>query len=255
MSKLLIAIAVIVALVIGVGIGGSESNESDAVTKDGAAAKVNNDADTTESAPEPEPEPVDSDSDGTVDEDDFAPDDAEVQTKADSEDCKAKGIHGTDKEGTCEMEGVKYKVVNADTTLTMKQMSVSLNSITYTDTIPVEYSSPLVGSFVVADVTITNNLNAPVSVDGTSMFELALGKKTFTPDSDAMIEASDMDDNIIYDDVQPGGTGHGKVIFRVPARVAQRMDDDGVLVAYQFSDAENIGYSDPSARVGVIRTS
>ena len=252
MSKIWIAILVIAALVIGVSIGGSDSSEPAAKAAKVADSDNTESTDTTETAPEPTPEP-DSDSDGTIDQNDFAPDDAEVQTKADSEDCEAKGINGTDKEGLCEMEGTRYKVVNADTTLSMRQMSVDMNSITYTDTIPVEYGTPLVGSFVVADVTITNNLDAPVSVDGTSMFELSIGEKTFTPDSDAMIEASDMDDNIIYDDVQPGGTGHGQVIFRVPARVANKMSDDGVLVAYQFSDAENVGYSDPTARVGIIR--
>jgi hypothetical protein len=254
-SKLLTAAVAVVALILGVAIGTSGGSEKSAAK---AAPKKSDDVTTVASTSTPTPTATpdnDADDDGATDEHDAAPDDPEVQTKADKQGCHYKGITRKEgKEGTCvdDEDGTKLKVVNRSTPLVLKQMTVRLNSITHTDTITAEYSDPQVGSFVVADVSITNNLDGPVEVDATDMFALSLGKKVFTPDSDVMIEANSTDDNIIYDEVQAGGVAHGKVVFRVPARVASKLSVDGNLVATQFSDAD--GYSEAEHRVGVIRT-
>jgi hypothetical protein len=203
--------------------------------------------------PTPTP-PPDKDGDGTEDSLDYAPSNAKIQTEADAKDCEVLGIdHQGLKEGPCTLEnGTKVKVVNRSTRLTLPQVGVQLNSITAATTIPRPYDSPLVGHFVVANLSVTNRLDAPVEIDGSDQFALGLGKKTFTADFDAM--NTGQDDGLVYETLQPDETRSGAVVFRVSAKAARHVETDGNFLVYQFTDADNIGFESPKRRVGLIRT-
>jgi hypothetical protein len=170
--------------------------------------------------------------------------------------CKTLGIVIGGKEGNCTDDtGTKVNVVNKDTKLHLKQVDVRVNSIETADYIPVEYDSPLVGSFVVANVTLTNNMPLPMTTDATSQFVLLLGKRNYEPDSDAMIEANSMDSKLIFDKLQPDESTTGKVIFRVAKKRIGALSTNGNLVVFQPSDVDNVQFGgDAKSRVGYVRT-
>lgn len=231
MRKIALVVAMAGALAL-VGCGSSSDGEKTVtVTKVATAPAVTSTTPmvSADEPPEPEPEPVE------------------------SNDCTELGITVDElNEGKCEEDGTKLKVVNRDTKLTLPEVAVKLNSIAHVDTIPREYDSPLTGSFVVANVTITNRLNAPVTLQGDDMFYLLLGKKTYTPNSEAMIYGSG--GNLILEEIQPGENIRGDVIFKVRPKAASNLDTNGNLGVLQFSDADLYGLDQPEKRIGVIRT-
>lgn len=220
------------------------------------AAKNEQAAQATETAtPTPSPTPTeepDTDGDGTVDFEDFDPKNPKIQEAADAEKCDVLGINAKrGKEGACTADnGTKLKIVNRDTVLTLPQMNVRLVNITSTNEIPRPYDSPLVGSFVVAQVEITNKLNSPVETNAPDQFSLLLNGKEFSPNFDAMNEGAD--DGLVYEELQPDETTSGAVVFRVAAKHAPALAKNGNLFVLQFSDVGEYGRA--KHRIGVIRT-
>jgi len=197
------------------------------------------------------PDPPDSDNDGTPNADDFDPNDPGIQTKSDSKDCEVLGIDRKGlREGTCITQGQSVKITNRDHALTLPQMNVRLNSIEAVSSIHREYESPLVGSYVIANVSITNKLDDPVEVDASDMFSLSVEGKTSNPNFNAM---NNGDNPLIYEEIQPDETATGDVIFKVAASHVDGLAKDGNLSVLQFSDAD--AFSDkPEHTIGVFRT-
>jgi Domain of unknown function (DUF4352) len=179
-------------------------------------------------------------------------DTAKVRTAKNPKDCDALGINRTQlREGNCVSDGRKLKVVNRGTTLRLRELTVKLESIAPTTTIPRPYDSPLVGSYIVARVTIKSRLKAPVSFDGSDVFTLTLGKRRYTPDFDAMNTGTD--DALVGAELQPDQRITGAVVFDVAKRRWHALGTSGNLIVLQFSDAAD--NSRPAKkRIGVIRT-
>jgi len=205
---------------------------------------------TTETEAEAAPDP-DTDGDGTADADDYAPKNPKIQDESQKDDCDVLGINATKlREGSCKTDkGMRIKVVNRDSKLVLPEVAVHLNSIEAATSIARPYDTPLVGSFVVAEVSMTNRLDVPVEVDASDQFALQLDSKTFNPNFDAM---NNGDNSLIYEEIQPEETVTGKVIFRVSRKRARALDANGNLIVLQFSDSDT--YGNPKKRIGVIRT-
>lgn len=255
-----IALSAFLLLVIGaaIGRGGSDDSNSDA-----RAAKVASEDRGDRAA---ENSTRDDDGDGVLNTYDPEPDDPDVSSYEELEeeptpeptptpdptDCDNLGINPQElKEGNCVSEGTKIQVVNKGTPLKLQEVRVKLDSIAHTTTIPRPYDSPLVGSYVVARVSVTNRLSAPVTVDAPSMFSLWLDDRSYNPDFDAMNESGE--DGLVYEEIQPDETATGIVVFRVKPKRANALNSNGNLNVVQFSDAEGFGGT-PTKRVGIIRT-
>jgi len=238
----IITLAALIAALLMAGCG---SSDNDGPVREDSGG-------TQQAAKTPAPDP-DADKDGTPDAEDFDPENPQIQTRADSKNCNVLGINQQEgKEGSCTTDqGTKVKVVNRDSTLVLPQIAVKLNSIETTDIIERDFNSPLVGSFVVANITMTNRLSAPVTTNAPDQFGLALGPRQYTPDFDAMNE-SDEGSKFIFEELQPDESTTGDVVFRVAAKRARRLERDGNFVVLQFTDVEAV--SEPEKRVGVIRT-
>ncbi len=231
---------------------GNDSTKGNANSASGKSTPT--EAPTAPPKPEPEPEPEpDRDDDGTPDADDFAPSDSKIQTEADAEDCDVLGINAEKrKEGSCvDSEGGRVKIVNRATKLTLPQVTVKLNSIQAVKSIAREFDTPLVGSYVVANVTISSRLDVTTEVSGSDMFALGLGSRTYNPDFDAM--NTGMDDSLVGAELQPDQSITGDVIFVVARKRTGALDRNGNLFVLQFSDTE-FGSEEAEKTVGIIRT-
>jgi len=108
------------------------------------------------------------------------------------------------------------------------------------------------GTYVITTLTVTNKLNQPVTFDSEQV-TLNIGTernaRTFTSDFDA----GNMPGNSFIwndDEIQPGNSKTGTVIFDVARRSLNRIETSGNLTLVQFSDA---GSDQPERAVGVIR--
>lgn len=223
-------------------------------SSDDAGSKKKHAQATTQATPTPTETAPDADSDGIPDVNDYDPHNAKVQSEADAQLCSVKGIDAKGREsGACtEDNGTQVKVVNQGAALHLKQLSVTLNDCSPTDTIPQSLDNPLVGSFVVCNATITNNLTATAQVNGPDQFALVLGPRVYQADFDAMNQGDD--DDLIYRDLQPDESVTGDLVFRVAAKRVGALERNGNLDVYQFSDADSGNYEHPKHRMGIIRT-
>jgi hypothetical protein len=246
MRRLLSTCGALVVVAI-VGCGGSD--EKAPAEKQQAQSTA---TETPTPSPTPTPEP-DTDGDGTVDFEDFKPNNAKIQEAADLELCDVKGINPKKlREGACtEKDGTKVKVVNRGSLLSLPQLDVRVINITPATEIAREFDTPLVGSYVIAQVSITNKLNSPLDPNAQDLFALVLDDREFHPNFDAM---NDGENPLMgYDDLQPDETATGRVVFNVAAKRIHALDTNGNLLVLQFSDADGFG-GKPKHRIGVIRT-
>jgi len=78
-----------------------------------------------------------------------------------------------------------------------------------------EYTPPKRGSYVVVEFDYTYNGDTPVSL-GEIPWVLTDGEgKSYNYDSDATIDYSNVDESILYEEVNPGVARPGKAIFAV----------------------------------------
>jgi Domain of unknown function (DUF4352) len=78
-----------------------------------------------------------------------------------------------------------------------------------------EYTPPKQGSYVVVEFDYTYNGDSPVSL-GEIPWVLTDGEgRSYNYDSDATIDYSNVDESILYEEVNPGVTRPGKAIFAV----------------------------------------
>jgi Domain of unknown function (DUF4352) len=93
--------------------------------------------------------------------------------------------------------------------------TVTIEQAQKTQTLTSDYSSPRSGNFVVVNFSYTWNGDQPVTL-GEIPWTLTDGDgRTYTYDFDATNTYSDVNESIIYADVQPGVTKGGKAIYAV----------------------------------------
>jgi hypothetical protein len=60
---------------------------------------------------------------------------------------------------------------------------------------------------------------------------------------------------LIFEELEPEESTTGNIVFRVVAKRTRRLDIDGNLIVFQFSDVENVQFGGPAEqRIGIIRT-
>lgn len=97
-----------------------------------------------------------------------------------------------------------------------------VNHVEVTKTIGDEYlNTSAQDTYLVIDVAITNNEKEALSVSD-SFFILLNGENEYSADSGASIYLGN--DSLIYEEVNPGVTMQGKIIFDVPEAVANSGD-------------------------------
>jgi hypothetical protein len=142
-----------------------------------------------------------------------------------STDCNTLGINPTGmREGTCTHAGVTWTIVDEDHILKLKSLSAKLDTVRSTKTLASDTGSMTAsGEFIVASVTITNELPAPQSFDqaGTQQAGLILDGSVFKEDDGAENTA---DANSCLrthgTPIQPHASQACDVIFDVPTSAA-----------------------------------
>jgi len=142
-------------------------------------------------------------------------------------DCDAKGINKEQlKTGTCEEEGQTFTVVNRSQTLRLEELNaevVSRPEITkvLTSDIGTERAN---GTYFILTLRVTNKLDSPVQVTtGSTGEQFALvddDDRVYTEDFEASNQIVDQSFLSQGEDIQPGTSQTGKVVFDVPAKVA-----------------------------------
>lgn len=129
-------------------------------------------------------------------------------------------------------------------TVKLEEMTATLDRWEATDMVSDEFgSSRADGVFVIAVVTLGNRLNRKVTVDPEKTFQLLVDGRRFDPDSHAMGWAGGEDSwmDVGYDGIQPGASVTGTVVFDIAKSSAKKLEDEGMVLVKQFSDAEFIG--------------
>jgi hypothetical protein len=158
-----------------------------------------------------------------------SPDDETGETTGsdDPESCQAKGINPEQlRTGTCTDAGVEYTVANRDGTVTLPDIKARLDGYRIADSVSSEFDSaqPQSGTFVIADLAVTNRGTQPGTLTVTDMARLRIGDRQWDPDFDVTQVADDTDASCIYEDLGPGIERKCSVVFEVPEADARKIE-------------------------------
>lgn len=174
-------------------------------------------------------------------------------------DCDALGINpDVGNEGRCESDGQAFAVVNRSSELKLKTIAVKVDDISTTSTIADEggETSTANDTYVVVRLTIRNRANSPQTLDsgmgGSSQVILGVNGRQFTPDFE--VQNGYAEDSFLWqsEDVQPGSSQTGTVVFDIPERAARQIDTHGQLEVLDFGNSFN-WLEKGDAEIGVIR--
>ena len=185
---------------------------------------------------------------------------AEDEVDIPADECEEKRISGESiprqerEEGTCtDAEGIRVKVVDKGTKLTLKQLDASFGGYRTAETLSASTGTEKAsGVYAILTLTVTNKLDSPVSFDSEQVV-LSLGDKSYTPDFDA---GNMPGDSFVWNDeeIQPGNSQTGTVIFDVPNKQVGKFATSGNIVIFQFSDADVSSPEEAESTLGFIRT-
>lgn len=175
-----------------------------------------------------------------------------TEEAAASDDCNELGINGdVGNEGACTDEnGLKLRLVDRGTTLTLNEISVRDTSVNMTTEIPGEVDGPSRASGTYAQITVTvrNEGSSPIRIEP-GMFRLVTSGAQYTTDFEAMNEPGN---SCVWDseEVQPGNERTCWVAFDVSKKNAENVTANGNLYVVQPSDMRE---AEAKRRVGIIR--
>lgn len=182
-------------------------------------------------------------------------DEAEPATDADPESCEGKGISPeVGNTGRCVEDGYRFAVVNRGDELRLKSVAVKLDGISFTDSVASDISnSRASGTFAVVALTVRNRSNSPQTfVDGfNDQVVLQIGERQFTEDFDAANGSDQRSFLWQGQELQPGASQSGHLIFDVPKREVRRIAEDGQLTVVDFG--VDLSYPDEVPELGIIR--
>jgi hypothetical protein len=165
--------------------------------------------------------------------------------------CEEQGINSEERnEGTCTDNGVRYTVVNKDSMVRIPEVSARLVSIEQVKTLSSDIDTLTAnGIYVIFRVAVKNRLNVPTAVEE-GQFVLVVNDKNYTENFDA--ENGVVEDSFVWqsDDLQPGETRTGALVFDIPTPAAGEVERVGNLSVVPFSE---VGYSERPTHVGSIR--
>lgn len=158
-------------------------------------------------------------------------------------------------EGHCEVDGTEFVVVNRDSVAKLDELTVRLAAIETTDVIvDLGTTTRPSGTFVIFTLEVKNRLSEPVEFDPEYQVNFTVGRdaqtKTFTADSDGTFEHPE---SFLRgaDEIQPGSTETGTVVFDLPDSAVKGIERSGNVVIANFSDSQRNRARLP---LGVIRT-
>lgn len=157
-------------------------------------------------------------------------------------------------EGKCELNDRTFKVVNSDSILELEELTVELLGTETADILTDVGVERPNGVFLIFTLAVTNELSQPVqfSADNSQTTYSANGNE-YTEDFDASNGGDTNSFQWQFEDIQPGTTQTGTVIFDVPQEAVEGLEKDGNLSVLNFSDAEFLA-GRPKLPVGVFRT-
>lgn len=171
------------------------------------------------------------------------------------QDCDEAGINAeVQNEGTCLSEGDEVVVVNRDSTLRLSDLTARVENVELTDSVSGQgegFGTEVAdGQFVVIDLTVKNLLDSPVSFDSEGQALLTSSGKEFTEDFDAL--NGPVPDSFLWqgEEIQPGATQTGALVYDIPDRFAANVETDGNIAVFAFADAAR---SVPKLPYGLIR--
>lgn len=183
-------------------------------------------------------------------------DETTEETSSELPDCKGEFRDNGD-EGKCvEAEsGNVFKVANRSSKLGLQELDVSIETVETADVLNDVGLEKANGIYLIFGLSVTNKLDVPVpfagSFAGDQVLYTTREGNSYTPDFDAS-NGGDTDSFVWQaEDIQPGNSQSGTVIFDVPKKAAKAVDSDGNLAVVNFSDADRRRARLP---VGVIRT-
>lgn len=179
-------------------------------------------------------------------------------TASSSTDCNALGINPTGmREGTCTHAGVTWVIVDENHTLRLKTLWATLAGVrTATTLTSATARTSANGRFVIATVTITNQLPSPQSFDqaGTQQAGLILAGAVFKEAVSAE-SAADADSCLKLHDtpIQPRSSETCDVIFDVPTSAAADLGKHGSGDLYLVDFGSDLAGSAFPQMIGQIR--
>jgi len=187
--------------------------------------------------------------------DEAVEEEAEPAADADPESCEGKGIDGPEaKTGRCLRDGYKMAIVDRGDELRLKTVAVKLDDISFTDTIGSDISTEQAsGTFAVITLTVRNRSNSPQTFAGGfgTQAALTIGRRQFSEDFDAANGADQRSFLWQGEELQPGASQTGHLIFDVPKREASRIATHGQLGVVDFG--ADLDYPEEVPEYGIIR--
>lgn len=169
--------------------------------------------------------------------------------------CKDKGIDAQQRnEGTCEANGLTVTVANRDTPLRLEELTATLTDIEIRATIEGEYDTVRArGKFVILRLSVTNRLDAPEAF-ASQQAVLQIENKTYTQSSDGDLTAVEDAWTSQYEELQPGETRQGALIFDLPAAAAAKAESRAATPNLLLVNFSAVGEENPK-RFGLFRLS
>lgn len=173
-------------------------------------------------------------------------------TASSSTDCNVLGINPARmREGTCTHAGVTYVIMDMTHTLKLHTLSAKLDGVRTATTLD---GAAAQGKFVVAGITITNQLELPQTFDakGTQQAGLILGGTPYKEDTAA--EKADQGSCLSHGTrIPPGKSETCEVIFTVPSSSVAILGRHGSGDLYIVDFGSDLAGSISPQTVGQIR--
>lgn len=161
-------------------------------------------------------------------------------------------------EGLCQREsGDEYIVANRDSELDLKELKARIVDIETADVLTDVGVTRANGTFLIFTLDITNELPSPVQFsESQEQTYFAIGTNSrngavYTEDFDAENGGDEQSFAWQFEEIQPGTTQRGTVIFDVPPEAIQELEKTGNLGILNFSDADR---ARPRLPIGAFRT-
>jgi Domain of unknown function (DUF4352) len=177
-------------------------------------------------------------------------------TAAGPRDCNTLGINPTGmREGTCTHAGLTYVIVNRNHTLKLNTLSANVESVNAVSALSGAQPTGGQGKFVIASVSITNQLAAPQTVDksGTQQLGLILDGTVYKEATAAEKSSDPSSCAVQQGKFTKGSSVSCQVVFQVPAAAAADLGKHGRADLYVVDFGSDLASGPPPQTVGEVR--
>ncbi len=153
----------------------------------------------------------------------------------------------------CKAAGINTIVVGAQTPLPLTSLRASFRKARTTHTLVEKVDGTVMshatakGVFVLVTIQVTNLTHKPQSFDDLGQTELQIGNSQYSVSTDGDLSDSGADG--FTDDIQPGESSTGDIVFDVPNSALALFPKHAALLLVNFGD--DVSFGSPS-QVGVM---